>query len=337
MSLYKEQLKRYVIRKIVSYIIVLFLAITAVFFILRLIPGNPIRAYVYMLKSRYGFEPVGDVTIRMFEEMFGLNQDIFTQYVIFLRRLFFELNLGPSFIAFPTPAQELILRHLPWTIILLSVTTVFSWLVGLLLGVLVGWKRGTRFDNVFFTLSLVFSQIPYYILAVILLLLFAYIIPVLPSRGAYAATLVTLDINFVLGALQHALLPASSIIIVFMMSWLISTRSLAITILGEDYLQYALAKGLSTKRILTRYILRNTLLPQATGLAISLGFILSGAFLVEWIFVYPGIGTLFVSSIGLLDFNVLQGIIMLTIFAVLTANLIMDLIYPIIDPRVALT
>jgi ABC-type dipeptide/oligopeptide/nickel transport system permease component len=96
-------------------------------------------------------------------------------------------------------------------------------------------------------------------------------------------------------------------------------------------------KALSTKRILTRYILRNTLLPQATGLAISLGFILSGAFLVEWIFVYPGIGTLFVSSIGLLDFNVLQGIIMLTIFAVLTANLIMDLIYPIIDPRVALT
>jgi peptide/nickel transport system permease protein len=152
MSLYKEQLKRYVIRKIVSYIIVLFLTITAVFFILRLIPGNPIRGYVYMLKSRYGFEPVGYVTIRMFEEMFGLNQDIFTQHVIFLRRLFFELNSGPSFIAFPTPAQESILRHLPWTIILLSVTTVFSWVVGLLLCVLVGCKRGTRFDNVFFTL-----------------------------------------------------------------------------------------------------------------------------------------------------------------------------------------
>ncbi len=337
MSIHRAQLRRYIVRKVISYFVVLFLAITAVFFILRLIPGNPIRAYVYMLKSRYGFEPIGDVNIRMFEEMFGLDQDVFTQYIVFLQRLFLELNLGPSFIAFPTPAQELILRALPWTIVLLSVTTVFSWLVGILLGVLVGWKRGSRFDNIFFTLSLVFSQIPYYILAVVLLLVFAYIIPVLPSRGAYAATLLTLDINFVVSALQHALLPSLSIIIVSMMGWLISTRSLAITILGEDYLQYALAKGLSSKRILIRYILRNTLLPQATGLAMSLGFIMSGAFLVEWIFVYPGIGTLFVSSIGLLDFNVLQGIIMLTIFAVLTANLIMDLIYPLIDPRVALT
>lgn len=325
------------IRKVVSYIVVLFLSFTAVFFILRLIPGNPIRAYVYMLRSRYGFEPIGDRTIQMFEEMFGLNEDVFSQYLIFLRRLLFEFNLGPSFMAFPTPAQELIARHLPWTIILLSVTTLLSWFIGLILGVIVGWKRGTRFDNFFFTFSLIFSQVPYYIVAVILLLLFAYIFPILPSRGAYAASLTLFDINFVVSAIQHAFLPALSIILVSMTGWLISTRALVITIVGEDYLQYALAKGLSNSRILARYILRNTLLPQTTGLAISLGFIVTGAFLVEWIFVYPGIGALFVNAIGLLDFNVIQGIIMLTMFTVLTANLIMDLIYPLIDPRVVLT
>ncbi|MEM1972202.1 MAG: ABC transporter permease [Nitrososphaerota archaeon] len=321
----------------VSYLIVLFLSTTAVFFILRLIPGNPIRAYVYMLRSRYGFEPVGDRTIIMFEEMFGLNEDVFTQYLIFLRRLIFELNLGPSFMAFPTPAQELIARHIPWTIILLSVTTILSWIVGIMLGVIVGWKRGTRFDNFFFTFSLIFSQVPYYIVAVILLLLFAYIIPIFPSRGAYAASLTLLDLNFIISALQHAFLPALSIILVSMTGWLISTRALVISIVGEDYLHYAEAKGLSSTRILTRYVLRNTLLPQTTGLAISLGFIVTGAFLVEWIFVYPGIGALFVNAIGLLDFNVIQGIITLTMFTVLTANLIMDLIYPLIDPRVALT
>ncbi|GBC70355.1 Oligopeptide transport system permease protein OppB [Candidatus Calditenuaceae archaeon HR02] len=325
------------VRKVVSYIIILFLSFTAVFFILRLIPGNPIRAYVYMLRSRYGFEPIGDRTIQMFEEMFGLNEDVFSQYLIFLRRLLFEFNLGPSFMAFPTPAQDLIIRHLPWTIILLSVTTLLSWIIGLMLGVIIGWKRGSRFDNFFFTFSLIFSQIPYYIVAVILLLLFAYIFPIFPSRGAYAASLTLFDVNFVISAIQHAFLPALSIILVSMTGWLISTRALVITIVGEDYLQYAQAKGLSNRRILTRYILRNTLLPQTTGLAISLGFIVTGAFLVEWIFVYPGIGALFVNAIGLLDFNVIQGIIMLTMFTVLTANLIMDLIYPLIDPRVAIT
>lgn len=337
MSTTRLSIQRYIIRKVLGYIIVLFLSFTAVFFILRIIPGNPIRSYIYMLRSRYGYEPVGDSLIQMFEEMFGLNQDIFTQYIIFLRRLIFELNLGPSFMAFPTPAQELIMRHLPWTIILLSVTTILSWIIGIMLGVIVGWKRGTRFDNFFFTFSLIFSQVPYYIVAVILLLLFAYILPIFPSRGAYAASLTLFDVNFIISAIQHAFLPALSIILVSMTGWLVSTRALVITIAGEDYLQYALAKGLSNKRILTRYILRNTLLPQTTGLAISLGFIVTGAFLVEWIFVYPGIGALFVNAIGLLDFNVIQGIIMLTMFTVLTANLIMDLIYPLIDPRVALT
>ncbi|MCS7145974.1 MAG: ABC transporter permease [Aigarchaeota archaeon] len=337
MSLERSSVRKYIIKKIASYLITLFLSFTAVFFILRLIPGNPIRAYVYMLRSRYGFEPIGDRAIQLFEEMFGLNQDIFTQYLTFLRRLIFELDLGPSFMAFPSPAQELIIRHLPWTIILLTITTLLSWVLGLLLGVIVGWKRGTRFDNFFFTFSLIFSQVPYYIVAVVLLLLFAYIIPIFPSRGAYAASLTLFDLNFVVSAVQHAFLPALSIILVSLTGWLISTRALVIGIVGEDYLQYAVAKGLSTTRILTRYILRNTLLPQTTGLAISLGFIVTGAFLVEWIFVYPGIGALFVNAIGLLDFNVIQGIIMLTMFTVLTANLIMDLIYPLIDPRVALT
>jgi len=332
-----RSVRRYVLKRILSYIIILFLSFTAVFFILRLIPGNPIRSYVYMLRSRYGFEPIGDKTIQLFEEMFGLNQDVFTQYVMFLRRLFLEFDLGPSFMAFPTPAQEVIARHLPWTIILLSITTLISWLIGLMLGVIVAWKRDTRFDHFFFTFSLIFSQIPYYILAVILLLLFAYIVPIFPSRGAYAASLTLFDLNFIASAMQHAFLPALSIILASMTGWLISTRALVISIMGEDYLQYAVAKGLSSSRILVRYILRNTLLPQTTGLATSLGFIVTGAFLVEWIFVYPGIGTLFVNAIGLLDFNVIQGIIMLTMFTVLTANLIMDLIYPLIDPRVAST
>jgi peptide/nickel transport system permease protein len=265
----------------------------------------------------------------------GLEGDIFTQYSRYIQNVFLRLDFGPSFLAFPTPVQDLILTRLPWTIALLGLATLISWTIGTLAGTLLGWKRGTKVDSVLFTVALCMSQVPYYIAATLLVLLLAYIFPVFPSRYAFSPGVqIKFSLEFISSVLYHSFLPALSMVLTSAFGWLISARFLTITILGEDYLLFAQAKGLKATRVLNRYILRNTLLPQATGLAMSLGFIVNGAYLVEWIFSYPGIGGLLQYAILLVDYNTIQGIILMSIFTVLTANLIMDLVYPLIDPRI---
>jgi len=179
------------------------------------------------------------------------------------------------------------------------------------------------------------SQIPYYLVALLLVMVLAYLLGVFPTRWAFSPTITpTLSLEFIVDVLYHATLPALSLILVSAFGLLISTRALTITILGEDYILFAQAKGLKKIKILNRYVLRNVLLPQVTGLAMALGFIVNGFYLIEWIFSYPGIGTLLVQAIPALDYNTIQGIILISIFTVLTANLIIDIIYPLIDPRI---
>jgi len=326
----------YVIKRFLTYIVTIFVAFTVTFFFLHLIPGNPMGAYIETLKRRYGIEsPEMMQVIEAYEEALGLKGDIFTQYKSFWIQLLFNRTLGPSFLSFPTPSEVLIKRALPWSIGLLAVSTVISWVVGLLLGTLTGWKRDTKLDKILFPLALCMSQIPYFFLAVLLVLFFAYVFPIFPSRGAYSPfRSPSLDLNFMLDVIQHSILPSLSLILASVCGWMISQRALVIGILGEDYLLFAQAKGLKGSRIINRYVLRNALLPQITALGMSLGFVVNGAFLVEWIFVYPGIGTLFVQAVNYVDFNTMQGCILLSIFAVLTANLLIDLLYPFMDPRI---
>jgi peptide/nickel transport system permease protein len=331
--------KRYaafLIRQILYYAITLYVSFTVIFFLLRLIPGNPIRIFQETIERSYGGTPFSDEVIEWFVEAYGIKDDIFTQYVKFFQRSFEGASLGPSFIAFPTPVEVLIRQRLPWSIVLLGTTTIVAWIIGIIIGTLVGLKRETKISDLLFSLMLVLSQIPSYILAIALLLLLAYVIPIFPPRGGYSPTveLNLLDLKFILSAAYHAFLPALSIILVSVCGWILSTRALTINILGEDYLLLAQAKGLRKSRILIRYILRNLLLPQTTGLMLSLGGIVTGSFLVEWVFNYPGIGSLFSQAIAFRDYNVIQGITLLTMTSVLTANLMIDLLYPLIDPRV---
>jgi peptide/nickel transport system permease protein len=212
---------------------------------------------------------------------------------------------------------------------------VIAWVLGILAGTLVGWKQGTRFDTTMYSIAIALAQVPQYLVALLLVLFLAYGAAVFPSGGAYAANVTRgWNVEFVLSMLHHTVLPALSIVIVSSLFWLLTTRALTVSLLGEDYILFAEAKGLRGFRVLTRYLLRNTLLPQVTGFAISLAFIVNGFFLIEWIFRYPGIGTLLVTAVGQRDFNVVQGIIIMSIFTVLTANLLVDLVYPLIDPRI---
>jgi peptide/nickel transport system permease protein len=212
---------------------------------------------------------------------------------------------------------------------------VLAWVIGLLLGAIAAWQRGTWLSSTLTNISVILSQVPPYLVAIMLVLWLGYSWRVLPAQGAWDAQYAKgFNLPFILSVLKHAILPASSLILVSMAGWILSTRSLMVSIIGEDYLLYAESKGLPERDVMLRYGLRNALLPQATGLALSLGFIMSGQLLIETLFLYPGMGELLARAIGAFDFNTIMGCVMLSIITVMTASLIVDLLLPLIDPRV---
>ncbi|MCS7220259.1 MAG: ABC transporter permease [Anaerolineae bacterium] len=326
----------YLLKRIAVYLITVWGAFTVAFVFFRLVPGDPIGSFAASMMQRYGQRiQDAEAMIQAYRQMLGLDGSLFHQYIRYLSNVFLHLNFGPSLIAFPTPAIEHILRALPWTIGLLGLSTVIAWTLGFVIGGLVGFRRDSPISATLTNLAIVLSQIPPYFMALALLFLLAYSLQWLPTRGAYAANVTpALNWAFIASVIRHGTLPALSIIFISVSGWLISTRSLVISILGEDYLLFAEAKGLKRGWILTRYVLRNAMLPQVTGLAMSLGFVMNGFFLVEWVFNYPGLGTLFLNAIGMLDYNVVQGIVLMSITVILTATLLIDLLLPLVDPRV---
>jgi len=324
--------------RLASYVFTLWGSFSVAFLFFRSIPGNPIQGMIATLEQQSITVPGADELVEEYREVFGLEGTLAQQYIRYVKNIVLSRDLGPSILSFPTHAQDLIFRALPWTMGLLGLTVIIGWAIGLLIGALVGWNRDTHAASWLTNLAICISQIPYYFLALIFVFLFAYVWKVLPARGAYSGLLKPgLSLRFIGSLLKHGILPALSLVVVIMSRWLISTRSLMISILEEDYLIMARAKGLEESHILIRYGLRNVLLPQVTGLGMALGFVLNGSYLVEWIFAYPGLGTLFADAVGMLDFNVMQGVILLSITAVLTANLVIDLAMPLVDPRIGHT
>jgi peptide/nickel transport system permease protein len=266
---------------------------------------------------------------------FGLDKSLPEQYFSYLRQLA-QGDLGYSISSFPTRVGDLLGESLPWTIGLLLVTTVMSWVLGSVIGALVGWSGGrSKPLQALVPIALVLYTTPYYILAILLVFLLAYLWPIFPLAGAYTVGLrPELTPSFALDVIHHAMLPALSIILVSLGWWFLSMRSLIVSQRGEDYILWAEAKGLPRSRIFWAYAFRNALLPQVTGLALSLGNIVAGALITETIFGYPGIGWLVYNSIKGLDFPVIQGCILLVIVSVASANFLLDLAYPLIDPRI---
>lgn len=326
----------YLIRRFALYLVTLWGAISVTFVFFRLIPGDPIEAFITSLQQQYVYNvSASQEIVQHYRELFGLNGTLWDQYVSFLYRTFITHDLGPALLNFPTPAQVIIGRALPWTIGLLGLSAVLSFVIGLLLGALVGWRRGTRGSEWATNFALAFSHIPYYLVALMLIFFFAFRLGWFPSSSAYdPAVQPAFDWAFIKSLIQHGFLPAISIVFIGVCNWIISTRMLMVTTLGEDYLIFADAKGLSPRHILTQYALRNCYLPQVVGFGIGLGYIFNGNVLVEQLFKYPGVGNLLVQAIGILDYDTIQGIIILAIFAVLTANLAIDLLLPLLDPRV---
>ena len=328
--------KKYIIPRFIQYITVLFIGITLVFIIPRLLPSDPVEHQLNRMTAQGQYlDPAAVEEMReTLQELYGLKGGLFQQYINYWKRLFTG-NLGPSFTQFPTPVVELIKISLPWTLGLLLVSLMLSWVIGTMLGGIKVSFPNSILAKLMEVLAMGMRPIPYYIMALVLLIIFAFIFPVFPMAGGYSmGAKVGFNLRFILDLFRHAFLPIMSMVVLEIGGWFLQMRNVASNVVEEDYVVYAEASGLPKLKIIFRYIMRNAIIPQITGLALNLGFIFGGALITEIVFSYPGIGTLLYSAILAGDYNLILGINIFSIVGVSTAMLIIDLIYPLLDPRV---
>ncbi|GAB4529609.1 MAG: ABC transporter permease [Anaerolineae bacterium] len=329
-------IKRYLIPRLIQYFLVIFLGITAVFFIPRFTPSDPVQRTITQLRSQGSYlDPATmDEFIDDLTELYGLQGSMLQQYGAFWQRLF-RADFGVSFFQFPTPVSKLIGTALPWTAGLLLTTTVIGWTVGNIVGGLAGYFSRKRWSRALDTVAMIVRPLPYYIFAFALLLLLAYVVRWFPvSGGTDIGRRAAFNWPFIKDVLRHAFLPALSLTILGGAIWFQTMKLIVQNVNAENFVQYAKLGGVKEGRIVFRYVIRNAMLPQITGLALALGQVFSGALITEIVFSYPGLGTLLYNAIITGDYNLIMGITLLSIVAITTAILVIDLLYPLFDPRV---
>jgi len=318
----------FVVRRLIFYVVAAWVALTINFFIPRLMPGNAVDAIMAKFPS---LQPSA---YQALEAMLGVGHpgSIWHQYWAYLVDLS-HLDFGTSVAEYPAQVSTLLAETLPWTITLVGTATVIAFLIGTGLGIVAGWRHGGSLDRVL--PGLMFLQaIPYFFFALILLELFALKLHVFPVGQGYGEGLIPgWHWDFIGSALYHSLLPALTIVLTSIAGWMLTMRNVMITTIGEDYVVAAQAKGLPNRRVIFTYAARNALLPQLQGFGLAVGFVVSGALVMEIVFSYPGIGLLLLNSVTSDDYPVMQAVFLVITFAVLLANLIVDLIIVFVDPR----
>lgn len=326
---------RHVLKRFGLFLFVVWGAATLNFFLPRMAPGDPVRERLFQMSTTGGFTQAGvEEMVAEYQAKFGLDKPLYEQYGNYLLDMA-RFDFGYSLTLFPSKALDLIMNALPWTIGLLLVTTLLSFAIGTIVGALIAWPKAPRWVEGLAAPMLTLAAVPYYLLGLILLYVFAFMLKWFPLSGGYTAgTQPEFSFGFIADVLEHSMLPALSIILSALGFWALGIRGMMVTTSGEDYMLYAEARGLRDKTIFTRYGLRNALLPQVTALALSLGHIVSGALLVEVIFTYPGVGSLLFRAIQGADYFVIYGIVFMVVLAIGLATLIVDLAYPLLDPRI---
>lgn len=324
-------------KRFVQFLFVVFTGVTLAFLIAHLSPVDPVEQSVSLLTSFGSTDPKSIEMLReSLQELYGTGGSLFHQYAIFWSRVLTG-DFGPSLSSFPTPVMTIIGRALPWTAGLLISATMIAWTLGNLLGALAGYFRTSRLLKAVGILVMALQPIPIYIVGLSLVILFGFIWPVLPiSGGAQLNLEPSWSWTYVSSVLEHAVLPASSLVLVGLGGWFISMRSLVSNIVTDDYVIYAELGGVRPKTIFSRYVARNAMLPQVTGLALTIGHVFGGAVIIEFVFNYPGIGKLLISGIYAGDYSLVLGVTTIAVVAVATAVFLIDIFYPLIDPRVKL-
>jgi len=320
----------FILRRLGFYVVAAWVALTVNFFLPRWVPGNAVEAI--MSKFPGTLQPAA---YHALEAMLGIGHggSIWHQYGSYLVDVL-HLNFGISSSEFPAHVSTLLAETIPWTLVLVGTATVIAFFLGTLLGILAGWRHGGWLERLL--PGLMFLQaIPYFFLALLLLYLVALKVHIFPAGQGYAGGLIPgWNWSFISSAFFHSLLPAFTIVITSVAGWMLQMRNVMITTIGEDYVLAAQAKGLRNRRVVFSYAARNALLPQLQGFGLALGFVVSGAIVMEIVFSYPGIGLLLLNSVTSDDYPLTQAIFLVITFAVLIANLIVDLVIVAVDPRV---
>jgi peptide/nickel transport system permease protein len=322
-----------ILRRLGVYLLAAWVAITVSFLLPRVVPGNPVAGAVARAEQSGN---CNEICVRAVESQLGfdVHKPIWDQYTEYLGNLAHG-NLGQSF-SENAPVTTLILSYLPWTLVLLGVATIISFLLGSTLGTVIAWRRGSWLDWIM-PVATFFQAIPYFFLALVLVLILGQtgtMLKIFPSLFGYDIYTVTPGFNgpFIGSVIGHAILPATTVILASMAGFLMAMRNQVITTMDEDYVLVARAKGLSTLRVIW-YAARNALLPVVANFTIALSLIVSGQILVEIVFNYPGIGFHLNDALGKLDYSLVQGIFVVITLVVLATNLIADVVYVLIDPR----
>jgi peptide/nickel transport system permease protein len=323
---------RYALRRLGFFVLTLWAALTFNFLLPRLMPGNPALAMMTKFHSA-GANPQ---TLKALETLFGVNnqQGLVGQYFGYLHQMLTG-NFGTSLSQFPASVTSVIGSAIWWTLGLVGVTTVLAFLLGTGLGIVSAWRRGGKLDSVVPPVFVITSAIPYFWVAMVLVLVFGITLHWFPSQGGYYVTTDSpgLNLTFFQDVINHAFLPAMALLITTIGTWILTMRNTMITTLAEDYVRMARAKGLPGWRIMLDYAARNAMLPNLVGFAMSLGFVVSGAILVEYVFNYPGVGYMLLQAVDGEDYPLMQALFLLITVAVLVAILAADVLTAILDPR----
>jgi len=327
---------RFILRRLGVFVLVVWLASTVNFIMPRLAPVNPIRQRLLQAVSQGGAAKSDmEAVVAYYEAKFGLDQPLWKQYLNYMWDMA-RLDFGVSIANFPARASDIILSGLPWTLVFLTVAVLISFAVGTVLGAMMAWPQAPRFLQYFVAPLLALSAIPYYLLGLVLVFLFAFTWRIFPLGGGYdLSQLPGLNLSFIGSAVWHSILPALSIILSSIGFWALGMRGMMVTTLGEDYIALAEAKGLQGGEVFFRYALRNALLPQTTSLALSMGTVAAGSIIVEVVFGYPGVGTVLYQAIQTFDYFVIYGVVMMIILSIGAVTFLIDVLYPLLDPRIS--
>jgi peptide/nickel transport system permease protein len=323
---------RWLVRRSIFYLVTAWAAVTMNFIIPRLMPGDPVQAVIGRFDDQG--TPLSPAATKALEIAFGLNgnHSLWSDYLTYWNNVF-HANFGTSFSYYPTPVSTIIAQALPWTVVLVGVSTVLAWCLGTLAGIAAGWKRGSGWDAAI-PIASFFRGIPQFWIALLAVTVLGVSLGVLPVSGGYSSDLHPgFSGPFISSALQHSLLPALTIIVGSFAGHLLTMRNMMVTSLSEDYVTIAEAKGLPPRRIMLRYAARNALIPSVVGFSLELGFAVSGALVVERVFSYPGVGYVLFQAIGGQDYPLIQGIFLIITLTVLVANIIADITFVLVDPR----
>ncbi len=329
--------RSYALRRVLKAALTIYLVATLTFFIVRLMPGNPVDVYIHTLISQYGFtyDDAANQAAALFA--FNPNEPLLVQYWAYLRALT-RGDFGMSLVSPGTPVTSVIMTYLPWTLFSAGLGLLISFLLGIMLGMVMAYQREGVLDHILTAAGSFFQSIPNYLVAIVIVVFFGVQLgwlPITEMRGAYSPGMQPgLNLAFVKDALYHAALPILTYVLTTIGAWMLLMKSSTLSTLEEDYVTVARARGLRDGRIMRSYVGRNAVLPLFTQMAISAGFVVGGSVVIEKIFVYQGIGFILLDAINRRDYPVMQGIFLIITFAVVAANLLADLLYSRLDPRI---